>query len=140
MKQQNFSIAHEFVEFIPNTLQPNVLYVSIPYATAAHICFCGCGNRVVTPISRSGWTLSYNGETVGLTPSVGNWGLPCRSHYFVTNGEVAWSYPMSEADIYQQRVRDGLIKPPPTGPEPPPAEKPKKRGFLAWLLGPPVEK
>jgi hypothetical protein len=37
------NIRHEFVEFIPKERQEGVLYVSIPYATAVHNCFCGCG-------------------------------------------------------------------------------------------------
>jgi hypothetical protein len=41
----------EFVEFMPDKLEPGVIYVSIPYATAAHLCACGYGNEVTTPIS-----------------------------------------------------------------------------------------
>ena len=67
------SIDHEFVEFIPSELQEAVLYVSIPYATAVHQCACGCGNKVVTPISPVDWQLLFDGETVSLTPSIGNW-------------------------------------------------------------------
>ena len=51
------SIKHEFVEFIPQERQEGVLYVSIPYATAVHNCLCGCGLKVVTPISPVGWQL-----------------------------------------------------------------------------------
>lgn len=36
-------IKHEFVEFIPKERQEGILYISIPYATAVHKCFCGCG-------------------------------------------------------------------------------------------------
>jgi hypothetical protein len=43
-------IKHKFVEFIPKEREEGVLYVSIPYATAVHNCFCGCGLKVVTPI------------------------------------------------------------------------------------------
>ncbi|MFC4855982.1 DUF6527 family protein [Actinophytocola glycyrrhizae] len=24
----------------------------------------------------------FNGETVSLSPSIGNWSFPCRSHYY----------------------------------------------------------
>jgi len=33
----------EFVEYIPNMLEIGVLYISIPYQTASHLCACGCG-------------------------------------------------------------------------------------------------
>ena len=41
-------IAHEFVEFIPEKLEEGVVYVSFEYATAMHLCCCGCGREVST--------------------------------------------------------------------------------------------
>lgn len=82
---------HRFVEYIPRDLEPAVLYVSLEYATAVHACACGCGGRVVTPLSPTEWTLLFDGETVGLWPSVGNWSFACESHYWVRNGSVEWS-------------------------------------------------
>ena len=99
-------IRHEFVEFIPKERQEGVLYVSIPYATAVHNCFCGCGLKVVTPISRVGWTLTFDGETVSLHPSVGSWSFPCRSHYFVRRDVVVWGEDMSQYEIELGRDRD----------------------------------
>ncbi|WP_417924835.1 DUF6527 family protein [Collimonas pratensis] len=26
------------------------------------------------------WSLTYDGKTVSLDPSIGNWSLPCRAH------------------------------------------------------------
>jgi len=34
---------------------------------------------VVTPLSPTGWSLIFDGETVSLYPSIGNWNFPCRS-------------------------------------------------------------
>jgi hypothetical protein len=100
------NIKHEFVEFIPKDRQEGVLYVSIPYATAVHNCFCGCGLKVVTPISSVGWQLTFDGETVTLFPSVGSWNFPCRSHYFVRRGTVVWGENMSQYEIERGRARD----------------------------------
>ena len=44
-------LGHEFVEGIPERLEEGVLYVSILYATAMHLCACGCGREVVTPLT-----------------------------------------------------------------------------------------
>ena len=44
-------IEHVFVEFVPDELAEATLYISMPYATAVHSCLCGCGQRVVTPLS-----------------------------------------------------------------------------------------
>lgn len=99
------SIKHEFVEFIPKERKEGVLYVSIPYATAVHNCFCGCGLKVVTPISPVGWQLTLDGETVTLFPSVGSWNFPCRSHYFIRRDTVVGGN-MSQYEIERGRARD----------------------------------
>jgi hypothetical protein len=99
-------IKHEFVEFIPKERQEGVLYVSIPYATAVHNCFCGCGLKVVTPISPIGWQLTFDGETVTLSPSVGSWSFPCRSHYVIRRNAVVWAGNMSQDEIEWGRARD----------------------------------
>lgn len=81
---------HQFVEFIPDELEDGILYVSITYATVLHKCGCGCGNEVVTPLSPMDWQLTFNGETISLFPSIGNWSFPCRSHYWIRKNEVVW--------------------------------------------------
>lgn len=100
------SVSHEFVEFVPPDLEEGVLYVSISYATAIHLCACGCRNRVVTPISPAEWQLLYDGESVSLTPSIGNWEFPCRSHYWIRHNEIKWARSWSDEEIAEGRCRD----------------------------------
>ena len=85
-------LRHEFVDNAPEELEPDVLYVSILFATVLHGCACGCGQEVVTPLSPTGWILTYDGQSVSLSPSIGNWNLPCRSHYFIERNEVKWAH------------------------------------------------
>jgi hypothetical protein len=101
---------HEFVEFIPTELAEGVIYVSIEYATAVHKCFCGCGSEVVTPIAPTDWEISFNGETVSLHPSVGSWSLPCRSHYWIVDNQIHWSYAWSSEEIEEARQADRYAK------------------------------
>jgi Family of unknown function (DUF6527) len=98
-------ITHRFVEFIPRDLEPWVLYISIEFATCVHACASGCGNRVVTPLSPDDWRLTYDGETVSLSPSIGNWAFPCKSHYWIRNGEVVWAPRLSDSRIEALRSR-----------------------------------
>jgi uncharacterized protein DUF6527 len=100
------SFDHEFVEFIPSELQEGVLYISIPYATAVHKCACGCGNKVVTPISPVDWQLLFDGDTVSLTPSIGNWQFPCHSHYWIKSNKVRWSGAWSPEQIAEGSKRE----------------------------------
>ena len=79
-----------FVEQFPDDFESGILYVSMQYAICGHLCACGCGERVITPLSPTQWELVYNGESVTLYPSIGNYAFACQSHYFLTNGKIVW--------------------------------------------------
>lgn len=81
-------IQHRFVEFIPDEIEEGVLYITIEYRTAVHKCACGCGSKVVTPISPTDWKLTFDGKSVSLYPSIGNWNFECKSHYWIRNNEI----------------------------------------------------
>lgn len=101
---------HEFVEFIPDELEQGTLYVSIRFATASHLCCCGCGNKVVTPIRPTDWKLIFDGKTVSLEPSIGNWSFPCQSHYWIRNNHVNWASQWTDDRIERGRLRDRQAK------------------------------
>ena len=108
MKRTN--LTHVFVEYIPENVEEGVLYVSMTYATAVHRCACGCGKEIVTPFSPTDWRVSFNGETVSLEPSIGNWSLPCRSHYWIKNNLIRWAGRMSQERIDAGRAYDRMAK------------------------------
>ena len=104
------TLAHEFVEFIPDLIEEGKIYVSIDYATAVHKCGCGCSKEVVTPLSPTDWKLIFDGKTVSLDPSIGNWGFPCRSHYWVRNDRAVWAEDWSQAHVDANRADDRRAK------------------------------
>ena len=108
--KRSFAIKHEFVEFIPDKLSDGTLYVSIPYATVVHKCFCGCGHEVVTPLGPTDWELTFNGKTVSLDPSIGSWSLACRSHYWIRRSRVEWAPQWTRRQIEAGRARERLEK------------------------------
>src|SRR5215469_13756786 len=97
-------LTFEFVESVPEDMKEGVLYISTKYASAIHKCCCGCGNEVVTPLSPVQWALTFDGETVSLYPSIGNWTLACRSHYWITHNKVRTAPPWSEKKIRSGRI------------------------------------
>jgi hypothetical protein len=103
-------IRPKFVKYIPDEVEDGVLYISIPYATAIHKCPCGCGEIVVTPIKPTDWTLTWNGETVTLKPSIGNWSLPCRSHYWIIENRIIWARKWITSEIEAGRAKDRQAK------------------------------
>jgi hypothetical protein len=103
------AIQHDFVEFTPEILEEGVLYITIKYATASHLCFCGCGHKVVTPITPYDWTLLFDGDTVSLHPSVGSWNLPCRSHYWIRNDKLIWAGQWSQRQIDEAKNMDRIV-------------------------------
>ena len=96
-------IEPKFVEFVPETLEPGVLYVSIGYATASHLCACGCGEKVVTPFTPTDWRMTFDGETVSLSPSVGNWEQGCFTHYVIDCNRIIEHGPWTPEQIEQGR-------------------------------------
>ncbi len=100
------TLAHAFVEYVPENVEDGVLYVSIRFKVAVHLCCCGCGVEVATPISPADWRLSFDGDTVSLSPSIGNWGLPCQSHYWVEEDRVVWAAAWTKRQIASSRLRD----------------------------------
>ncbi len=104
------SLFHEFVHFIPEDLVEGVLYVSIPFATVVHKCCCGCGIEVVTPLDPTDWQMTFDGKSVSLQPSIGNWSIACRSHYWIKRNKVEWAPAMSEERITRIRIQDRYKK------------------------------
>ena len=92
-------LQHKFVEFIPQNIEDNVLYISIKYCTVIHKCVCGCGNEVVTPLSPTDWRLTFNGKSITLYPSIGNWNFNCKSHYWIKNSQVEFAESWSKEEI-----------------------------------------
>jgi hypothetical protein len=95
----------EFVDFVPPDLEEGVLYVSMNYGTAIHLCACGCGEKAVTPLTPTDWKLIFDGETVSLWPSVGNWSFDCRSHYVVKKNKIRWAEDWSRSKVRANRDR-----------------------------------
>lgn len=104
------SLQHRFVQYLPETLEPGILYISLDYATASHLCCCGCGEEVVTPFSPVGWRMTFDGEAISLWPSIGNWNLRCRSHYIIREGRVIGAGQWSNEQIEQEQQRDKAAK------------------------------
>lgn len=100
------TLAHEYVEFIPKVLDDGVLYVSERFHTASHLCCCGCGSRVVTPLNPAKWRLTDHGDNVSLSPSVGLGTFPCRSHYWIDRGAVEWCAEMTPGQTRRAQQRD----------------------------------
>jgi len=119
-------IRHEFVEAMPEQLEEGVLYVSIGRRLALHRCLCGCGQEVATPLAPREWRLCFDGETVSLFPSVGVWGMPCQSHYWIRRDQVLWEKGMSQEKIerLRRREREEIEGPAVTAPR----EKKRSRG------------
>jgi len=103
---QNISYRLQRVKYIPKEISAGVLYVAAEYGAALHTCACGCGARVSTPLGPTDWSLSEGSRGPTLEPSIGNWQLPCRSHYWIANGSVIWAEDWSEKRIEAGRAHE----------------------------------
>jgi hypothetical protein len=103
-------LVHKFVRSVPEVLEDGVIYVSVDYATAIHKCCCGCGNEVVTPLSPTDWELTFNGKTISLYPSIGNWNFKCKSHYWITRNTVEWCYKWGQKQKNGKKKRGSFFE------------------------------
>lgn len=107
------SIMPIYVTFIPplKEMRKAELYISCEYSTASHLCCCGCGREVVTPLNPAKWSLSFQDGRVTMCPSIGSWQLPCKSHYFFKDNLVVWMPEYSQEEIRDvQRIDDMAVK------------------------------
>lgn len=96
----------ERVRAMPARLEPGVLYVSEEFETAAHLCACGCGSKVRTPLAAAEWQFMDHPRGPSLYPSIGNWQRPCQSHYRICRGEIEWSVRWSAQQIANGRAAE----------------------------------
>jgi Family of unknown function (DUF6527) len=99
------------VHYMPKELMPGVLYVSEEFGIAIHLCACGCGTKVKTPLGPTEWSVNETKRGPNLRPSVGNWQQPCQSHYWIDCGEIVWSEKWTAEEIatgrrYEQERRN----------------------------------
>ena len=89
MKIKKYRI--EFVDTIPKKLNEGILYVCLNCNVIIHKCACGCGEKTVTPLDKNnGWVMKYDGLSITLRPSIGNFSFNCNSHYYITENNVEW--------------------------------------------------
>lgn len=95
-----------FCDSIPSELAPGVLYISMIGRLAMHLCPCGCGELVVTSFAPGHWKLIFDGASVSLSPSIGNFNYECQSHYFICKNKVRWCMEEKENGTLFRRNRN----------------------------------
>lgn len=84
------------VERIPNHLSDGIVYHNAEFEIAALKCACGCGHRVTLLIPDS-HRITSEGGFATIRPSIAVCDAPCKSHYFITAGEVEWLPAFTDA-------------------------------------------
>lgn len=76
--------------YMPEKLEEGILYISLEFGLAIHLCACGCGGKTVTPLGPDWWQLTKVDGKVTLRPSIGNWNgeSPYHAHYFITENKI----------------------------------------------------
>lgn len=100
------TITLQRVEYMPKQLEPGILYLSERFGTAAHLCACGCGEKIRTPIGPTEWSVKEVAGRLSVWPSVGNWQKSCQSHYIIRDGRIIWRDQWSAEQIAAGRTRE----------------------------------
>jgi hypothetical protein len=78
---------YELVERIPQQMAEAVVYHTEEFELAGLLCACGCGHRVTLLVPDSHQVRNEGGYAT-IRPSIGVFDAPCKSHYFITAGDV----------------------------------------------------
>src|SRR5262245_59039589 len=98
------------VRYMPKELESGILYVAEEFDVAGHLCACGCRNKVITPLGPTDWTFVDAPRGPSLRPSIGNWQLPCKSHYWIDGGRIEWSDGWSREKVERGRLAEEARK------------------------------
>jgi Family of unknown function (DUF6527) len=91
---------------MPKELDPGVLYVSEEFGSVAHLCPCGCGSKIRTPLGPTEWSLKVSKKGPSLFPSIGNWQIHCKSHYWIQHGKVIWACSWTPEKVVAGRCNE----------------------------------
>lgn len=94
------------VKSMPLILQEGILYVSLENEVVGHLCPCGCGCKVLIRIGKAGWDYTEDKGKVTLFPSLGNWELPCRSHYWIRKNKIKLASSWTDEEIEEGKQSD----------------------------------
>ena len=61
------------VHYMPKEIKSGVLYVSEEFDIAMHLCPCGCGSKIKTPLGPTEWSFEATTSGPSLRLSIGNW-------------------------------------------------------------------
>ena len=102
-------LAPQFVESFPGKLEPGELYLAMEFATAAHLCACGCGTKVITPFPQPIGKCHSTGKTFLSSPL---WAIDVSLPLALLGalGSYQWAGDMSQEAINAGRKRDAEAK------------------------------
>jgi hypothetical protein len=99
-------ISIQRVEYMPKQLEPGILYVAEKFGAVAHLCACGCGAKIRTPLGKTEWAVTETSSGPSLWPSVGNWQQACQSHYIIDRGEIVWCGAWTPEQVMRGRLQE----------------------------------
>jgi hypothetical protein len=85
---------YQLVERIPKPMSEGVVYHTEKFGLAGLLCACGCGHPITLLVPDSHQVRAENGYAT-ISPSVGVLDAACKSHFFVTAGEVEMLRPFT---------------------------------------------
>jgi hypothetical protein len=94
------------VHYMPKVLEAGVFYVSEEFGTAAHLCACGCGSKIRTPLGPTEWSFEETALGLSIHPSIGNWQQSCKSHYWIHQGKFNWAGQWTQEQIEAGRYAE----------------------------------
>ena len=85
---------YRLVDRVPKEMDEGVVYHSEEFELAGLRCACGCGHRITLLVPDSHQVFEQGGWAT-VSPSIGVFDAPCKSHYYISGGGVEWLPPFT---------------------------------------------
>jgi len=92
MTEQLIRMETVYVDRLPmkSEMEAEKVYMAENKTQATHLCPCGCGTEILTPLGRGGYrALENSDESLTISPQIEH--SPCSNNYKLYKGYVIWT-------------------------------------------------
>jgi len=89
--KKKVKVKYKICKILPSLkdMENNVVYISKKYLSTSHKCICGCGIQIHMGLMPNEWKYQIDSNNkISMQPSVGNYQIPCKSHYIFYKGNA----------------------------------------------------
>ena len=99
---------HKFIRYMPDKIQPGIIYITVFYGQITFRCPCVRGEvikRILKPGQVNPFWFEFDGHTVTLGPQIVS--VQCQTHFRIINNKVVIPGPPNPDDeVLTRQLKD----------------------------------